>query len=118
MWRRYDLDRVRDVFLNDDALTYFPSDAEGLITGIDAVLTYHEGLGFSSGGFQPDDELWLEGVTIVNLGESAVIGATWYFGSRANRPAAGRGPLSMLLTRTSAGLRISHLHLGNYRPEA
>jgi len=118
MWQTFDLDRVRDLFLDDDALTYFPSDTEGLIVGIDAVLNYHEGLGFSAGGFQPDSELWLEDVTIANLEESAVIGAIWYFGSRANRPAAGRGPLTMVLTRTSAGLRISHVHFGNYAPEA
>ena len=118
MWRRYDLDRVRDLFLNDDALTYFPSDGEGVITGLDAVLTYHEGLGFAAGGFQPDGELWLEDVTVANLGESAVIGAIWHFGSRANRAAAGRGPLTMVLTRTSSGFRISHVHFGNYAPEA
>jgi imidazolonepropionase-like amidohydrolase len=118
MWRRYDLDPARDLFLNADALTYFPSDEEGLIAGFEAVLEYHEGQGFTSGGFDPDGELWLEDVTIADLGESAVIGGIWYFGSRVNRPEAGRGPLTMVLTRTSSGLRISHLHFGNYAPEA
>jgi hypothetical protein len=118
MWRRYDLDRVRDLFLDAEAVTYFPSDEEGLITGFDAVLAYHEGQGFTSGGFQPDGELWLERVTIADLGESTVIGAVWYFGNRVNRTGAGRGPLTMVLTRTPSGLRISHLHFGNYAPEA
>jgi len=118
MWRRYDLAPVRDLFLNSEALTYFPSDEEGLITGFEAVLAYHEGQGFTTGGFEPDGELWLEDVTIADLGESAVIGAVWYFGSRLNRPGAGRGPLTMVLTRTVAGLRISHVHFGNYAPEA
>ncbi|MDH3424946.1 MAG: nuclear transport factor 2 family protein, partial [Gemmatimonadota bacterium] len=118
MWGRYDLDRVRDLFLNADALTYFPSDEEGLITGIDAVVAYHQELGFASGGFEPEGELWLEDVTVADLGESAVIGAVWYFGNRVNRAGAGRGPLTMVLTRTSSGLRISHLHFGNYAPEA
>ena len=117
MWSRYDLDAVRDLFLNDGALTYFPSDAEGLITGFAAVRDYHEGLGFTPGGFEPEGELWLEDVTIADLGESAVIGAVWYFGSRLNRGSAGRGPLTMLLTRTSSGFRISHVHFGNYAPE-
>jgi len=118
MWRRYDLDRVRDLFLDADAVTYFPSDEEGLITGFEAVLEYHEGQGFTSGGFEPEGELWLEDITIADLGESAVIGGVWFFGSRVNRPEAGRGPLTMVLTRTSSGLRISHLHFGNYAPEA
>jgi len=117
MWRRYDLDPAADLFLQDGALTYFPSDEEGLITGFDAVLAYHEDQGFTPGGFEPEGELWLEDVTIANLGESAVIGAVWYFGSRANRGAAGRGPLTMVLTRTSRGFRISHVHFGNYAPE-
>jgi imidazolonepropionase-like amidohydrolase/ketosteroid isomerase-like protein len=117
MWRRYDLDRVRDLFLDDDALTYFPSDREGLITGIDAVLAYHEELGFAPGGFEPDDELWLEDVTVANLGESAVIGAIWHFGSQVNPAGAGRGPLTMVLLRTAAGFRISHVGFGNYTGE-
>jgi len=55
-------------------------------------------------------------VTIANLGESAVIGGIWRFGTRANRATAARGPLTMVLTRTPQGLRISHINLGNYRP--
>ena len=82
--------------------------------GVDAP----EGLGFTPGGFDPEEELWLEDVTVANLGESAVVGAIWYFGSRANRAAAGRGPLTMVLVRTSSGFRISHVNFGNYRPEA
>jgi ketosteroid isomerase-like protein len=118
MWRRYDLDRVAALFLEDDALTYFPSDEEGLIKGFAAVRDYHEELGFASGGYQPDNEMWLEDVTVANLEETTVVGAVWYFGSRANRPAAGRGPLTMVLARTPAGLRIAHVHFGNYRPAA
>jgi hypothetical protein len=116
MWSRYDLDQVRQVFLADNALTYFPSEAEGLITGYTDVRAYHEGLGFAEGGFEPDNELWLEDVTIADLGESAVVGAIWHFGSRVNRAAAGRGPLTMVMTRTSTGFRISHVHFGNYGP--
>lgn len=117
MWRRYDLDRVDQLFVSDDALTYFASDREGLLEGVDAVREYHAGLGFVAGGFQPGQELWLEQVTISDFGESAVIGAVWYFGHRVNRQAAGRGPLTMVLTRTPSGLRISHVNFGNYAPE-
>lgn len=117
MWRRYDLDRVADLFVNDDALTYFPSDREGLIEGFGAVREYHEGLGFVPGGFQPESEMWLEQVTIADFGESAVVGAVWYFGNRVNRRAAGRGPLTMVLARAGSGFRISHVNFGNYAPE-
>ncbi|MSR21146.1 MAG: hypothetical protein EXR91_09235 [Gemmatimonadetes bacterium] len=117
MWRRYDLDRMADLFVNDDALTYFPSDREGLIEGFAAVREYHEGLGFVAGGFQPESEMWLEQVTVADFEESAVIGAVWYFGTRVNRRAGGRGPLTMVLARTDAGYRISHVNFGNYAPE-
>jgi hypothetical protein len=118
MWRRYDLDQVDDVFVDDDAVTYFASDREGLIEGIDAIRAYHADLGFVAGGFQPESELWLEQVTIADFGESAVIGATWYFGNRLNRQAAGRGPLTIAIASTSAGPRISHINFGNYAPES
>jgi hypothetical protein len=117
MWRRYDLDLVADLFVNDDALTYFPSDREGLIEGFQAVREYLEGLGFVSGGFQPESEMWLEQVTVSDFGESAVVSAVWYFGNRLNRRAAGRGPLTMALARVGEGFRISHINFGNYQPE-
>lgn len=118
MWRRYDLDRLGDLFLQDEALTYFAPEEETMITGYEHVRAYHEGLGFTSGGFVPEGELWLEEVDIEDFGEAAVVGATWYYGSRANRQAAGRGPLTLVLTRTSRGLRIAHVHFGNHPTES
>jgi imidazolonepropionase-like amidohydrolase len=117
MWRRYDLDWVEELFVPDDALTYFASDREGLIEGIDAVRAYHADVGFVPGGFAPENELWLEQVTIADFGESAVVGAMWYFGNRVNRLAAARGPMTMVLASTSSGFKISHLNFGNYAPD-
>jgi len=117
MWRSYDLDRVADLFVDDDALSYFPSDREGLIEGFTAVRAYLEGLGFVAGGFQPESEMWLEQVNVSDFGESAVVGAVWYFGNRQNRRAAGRGPLTMALARVGEEWRISHVNFGNYQPE-
>jgi hypothetical protein len=114
MWRTYDLAPMREIFVVDDALTYFPSDRQGLIAGFDAVRDYHTDLGFVAGGFQPERELWLEDVIIADFEESAVISAVWYFGSRANIAAAGRGPLTMVLARTGAGYRITHVNFANY----
>jgi imidazolonepropionase-like amidohydrolase len=116
LWRRYDLDRLDDLFLNDAALTYFSSDAEGLKEGFDAVRRHHIDLGFVSGGFQPEDELWVEDVVIADFEDSAVVSGIWYFGNRVARATAGRGPLTMVVVRTAQGYRISHLHLGNYAP--
>jgi len=114
LWRRYDLDRVGDVFLHDDALTYFSSDAEGTKEGFEEVLEHHAQMGFVSGGFRPERELWLEDVLISDFESSAVITAIWNFGNRVSRTDAGRGPFTMVVIRTQTGYRISHLNLANY----
>lgn len=116
LWRRYDLDQVGDVFLRDPSLTYFSNDTEGLKEGYDAVLAHHEELGFVRGGFQPENELWLEDAVISDFDESAVITAVWHFGNRVARSDAARGPLTMVVLRTTTGYRISHVNMGNYTP--
>lgn len=113
-WRRYDLDRLSEVFLQDESLTYFPSGAEGVRQGFDEVVQYHRELGFVSRGFQPERELWVEDTLIADFEDSAVITGIWYFGNPVARETAGRGPLTMVIVRTSNGYRISHLNLGNY----
>ena len=117
MWRRFDLDRVGDLFIRDPALTYFASDSIGLIEGYDAVVAYHQESGFVSGGFQPDAELWLEDIVIADFDDSAILTGVWRFGNRVSRTDAPSGPLTMVIERTSAGYRIAHLHLGNYPRE-
>jgi imidazolonepropionase-like amidohydrolase len=115
MWREYDLDRVSELFVNGDALTYFPGDREGAIQGFGGVLDYHRGLGFTPGGFDPANELWIEDVTLSDFEDSAVVSAVWYFGTRLTRRVTGRGPLTMVIARTASGFRISHVNFGNYR---
>jgi len=114
LWRRYDLDRFDEVFLNDPALTYFANDSVGMIEGFDVVRAYHAGLGFVSGGFRPDDELWIEDVVISDFDESATVSAVWHFGSRVARDEAARGPLTIVVVRTTTGYRIAHVNMGNY----
>jgi len=115
-WRRYDLDRLGEVLLQDATLTYFANDEEGTIEGFAAVREYYEGLGFVPGGFQPENELWLENVVVADFENSAVVSAMWHFGSRLMRTEAARGPFSMVVVRTSDGFRISHVNMGNYAP--
>lgn len=114
LWRRYDLDRLDEVFLEDPSLTYFASDTEGVITGFEAVVDYHRGLGFVSGGFQPQRELWVEDLLTADFGESVVITGVWHFGNRVARESAGRGPMTMVLVDTGSGYKISHLNLAYY----
>jgi hypothetical protein len=85
-----------------------------VIEGFGAVLEYHRGLGFIAGGFDPPNELWLERVMIADFEDSAVVTAVWQFGNRLTRRTSGRGPLTMVIARTAAGFRISHVAFGNY----
>ncbi len=114
LWRRYDADRLEEVFLKDASLTYFAPDAQGVLEGYEAVARHHRDLGFVGGGFRPEQELWLEETVFADFDESVVVTAVWYFGNRVSRRSAGRGPLTIVLVRTAAGYKISHLHMGTY----
>jgi imidazolonepropionase-like amidohydrolase len=111
MWRRYDLDVVDDVFLQDPALTFFASDTEDLIEGFADVRSWHEAQGFVSGGFRPEDELWLEDALVAAFDGSAVVAATWRFGSRITPDQAATGPLTMTIVSTATGYRIVNLSM-------
>ncbi len=111
LWRRYDLDQVGEVFLNDPSITYYSADSAGMMEGFDAILAYHESRGFVSGGFRPDDELWLENALIADYDDSAVVTAEWHFGNRIARDEAATGPLTMVIVRTGSGFRIGHLSM-------
>jgi len=49
-WNTYDLHQMDKLFMNNDALTYFSSEKEGLIRGFDAMVEHHKGFGFVPGG--------------------------------------------------------------------
>ena len=114
LWRTYDLDRLDDLFWMDDRVTYFSSETEGLIRGGEALVEHHRGFGFVPGGVTPEQELWVEDVHATDLGESAVVGAVWFFGDRAARNDAQRGPMSVVYSREGTRYRIAHMHFANY----
>jgi hypothetical protein len=115
LWRTYDLDLVDELFLADDRLTYFSSEKEGLVRGIDAVREHHRGFGFVPGGKAPEQQLWVDDVQADRFGDTAVVTAIWYFGD-PSRPASEnqRGPMTMVYVRDGETFRIAHLHFANY----
>ncbi len=72
LWNTYDLSLVDDLFLTDSTVTYFSSEREGLITGIDAVLLHHEGFGFVPGGKVAEQALWVDDIHTATHGGPAV----------------------------------------------
>lgn len=57
MWNTYDLSQVDVLFVNDDRLTYFSSECEGTLQGIDAVREHHRNFGFVDGGKASESKL-------------------------------------------------------------
>ncbi len=115
LWTSYDLDRVNRLFLQDSRVTYFSSEKEGLIRGIENVREHHRGFGFVPGGKKAERELWVEQVDSDDFDDTLVVTAIWYFGDR-KKPAAEnqRGPMTMVYVHAGGEYRIAHLHFGNY----
>ena len=140
MWNAYDLDRVGDLFLDADRLTYFSSELEGVIRGYDAVVEHHRGFGFVPGGQDRGTRLWVEGLTEDAFGDAAILTGLWYFqrgepaapegsggvredasgaGESASVPVAGpqRGPVTFVCVLDKGRWRFAHMNFGNYPGE-
>ena len=112
-WGTYDLSKLDDLFLAD--ATYLSSEREGLIVGLDALREHHAGFGFVDGGFEQEQELWVEDVQASAFESSAVVTAVWFFGDRgAPREGVSRGPMTAVYVWTDDGFKIAHMQFGNY----
>ena len=117
MWNSYDMDQVHRLFLNDDRLTYFSSEKEGVIRGMDAVLEHHRGFGFVSGGESKPSRLWVEGLRTDLLGEAAVITGIWFFESAPESAAEPqKGPVTFVCVREGGKWRFVHMNFSSYLP--
>ena len=50
IWNNYDLKKVKDLFLDDERVSYFSSEKQGLIKGFDLLVDHHREFGFIDGG--------------------------------------------------------------------
>ena len=117
LWGTYDLDRVHNIFLRDDSLSYFSSEFEGQLRGFERIVEHHRGFGFVPGGDPRDTKIWVREVQIDQFGDAALIGAIWYFGDPAAPDDAQRGPMTVFAVRTPSGYRIAHMHFATYEGE-
>ncbi len=113
MWNAYDLDQVRNLFLDDARVTYFSSEREGLIRGIDAVVVHHEDFGFVPGGKDQPNRLWLEDLNQEGFDSTVVVAGIWFFRPDPDQPPR-RGPVTFVCVRNNGGWRFAHLHFANY----
>jgi hypothetical protein len=118
-WNTRDLDQVDRLFVQDSTLTYFSSERDGLIRGIDAVRQHHVNMGFELGGAPADLELWLEDIEYRPLRPGYVVTATWKFGNRIGpQDSVQVGPMTAVYVRVEEdGYRIGHMHFSEYSRE-
>lgn len=115
LWNSYDLNGVDELFLTDDSVTYFSSEKEGLIKGIEAIREHHRGFGFVEGGKAPEKELWVEDLHANAHGPTAIVTGIWFFGDRSEpREDIQRGPLTFVYVWQTGEYRLAHLHFSNY----
>jgi hypothetical protein len=117
MWNSYDLDEVRELFLDDPRLTYFSSEKEGVIRGMEALLEHHRGFGFVSGGQEGSSRLWLEDIESDLYGDLAVITALWLFQSDEDTGGEPqKGPVTIVAVWRSGDWRFIHMNFSEYLP--
>jgi ketosteroid isomerase-like protein len=114
MWNRYDLTQVDELFVADSSVTYFSSEREGLIRGIDSLRRHHAGFGFVPGGKTQPNRLRLEEMHITEEGEVVIATAVWYFVRGGEGGVTQRGPVSFVLVPRAGRHRIVHAQFGNY----
>ncbi|MFW6109570.1 MAG: nuclear transport factor 2 family protein [archaeon] len=112
IWNNYNLDRVREIFLDDERVTYFSSEKEGLIKGIDNLVEHHREFGFVEGGKETGTKLWLEDLAIEEFESSVVVKADWVF-QKQGSDNQQRGPVTIVYVEDD-GYRIAHAHFSNY----
>jgi hypothetical protein len=114
-WNTYDLNKVDELFLHDDRLTYFSSEKEGALIGFDAVLEHHRGFGFVPGGKDQPNKLWVEDLYLAHFDSSVVVTGIWYF-ERPEGPKQ-RGPVTIVYVRKGDHIRIAHMNFSEYKDE-
>jgi ketosteroid isomerase-like protein len=115
-WNTYDLDQMDNLFMNNDALTYFSSEKQGLTRGFDAMIEHHKGFGFVPGGDKKDAKLWLENIETDYVGDMAIVAAIWFFDTvRDGKKVIMKGPVSFICAKDNAGkYKLQHVHFANY----
>jgi hypothetical protein len=113
MWNSYDLSQVDTLFLQDARLTYFSSEFEGAIQGIEAVREHHVGFGFVPGGKDSENKLWVEDLHTSDFGSAVIVTGIWHFRRATGR--VQRGPVTFVCVQQDGEYRLAHLNFGNYK---
>jgi hypothetical protein len=117
MWNSYDLDEVSQLFLDDPRLTYFSSEKEGVIRGMEALVEHHRGFGFVPGGEERASRLWLEDLETDLYGDLALVTGLWCFRSEeAGAEDPQKGPVTIVAVWRSGEWYFAHMNFSEYLP--
>jgi ketosteroid isomerase-like protein len=111
-WNTYDLNQVDRLFLQDSRLTYFSSEKEGTLIGIEAIREHHEGFGFVKGGKEQPNKLWVEDLHISTFNSTVVVTGIWFF--QREDGSKQRGPVTIVYVKIKDEFRIAHMNFSNY----
>lgn len=113
MWNTYDLAEVDHLFLDDARLTYFSSERQGALRGLEAIRKYYRDFGFTTGGKPVRYILGLENLQIDRFGELAIATGLWCY--RREETPVQRGPATFVMIAGEEGCKLVHLHFATYR---
>ena len=112
-WESYDLNMVDKLFHKN--ITYFSSEKEGLIKGLENVREHHAGFGFVPGGIKHANKLWLEDIIISDHFNVVIVSAIWYFDKTTDSGnELQKGPVSFVYLKTQDTYKIVHINFSNY----
>jgi len=118
MWNSYDLDQVRELFLTDGRLTYFSSEREGVIHGMEELLDHHQGFGFEAGGAPRSARLWVEDLETTRFDDMAVLTGIWFFQQGAEESdLPQRGPVTFVCVLQEGRWWFVHMNFSTYLPD-
>ena len=111
-WNTYDLNKVDRLFLQESNLTYFSSEKEGVLIGIEAIREHHKGFGFVKGGKDQPNKLWVEDLHTAKFNSAVIVTGIWFF--QREDGSKQRGPVTIVYVRVNDDYRIAHMNFSNY----
>lgn len=112
MWNTFDAREVDRLFMPD--VTYFSSEREGRLEGIETIKEHYQGFGFVDGGSYPLTKLWLEDVRVQDHGSTATVSGVWFFQRTDGR--LQKGPVTIVYVVSDGEPKIAHMNFANWEP--
>ena len=112
MWMQYDLSKIDELFLESDDLTYYSSEKQRVMKGLEAVKEHHRGYGFVPGGKKHGNKIWAENLEATPIDNVVAVTGIWHY--RQVMGAHQWGSFSFVYVNKDDRFLLAHLHFGRY----